>query len=107
MISYKLIVSRASIIAAVFLASAVTAQTVAITGGKVYPVSGPAIENGTVVITNGKISAVGANVPIPAGAPAMDPTCDAAFTAVKAGPDRRRSNASRPIPELGATVAIG
>src|SRR6266480_4651844 len=50
------------------------AQTIAITGGKVYPVSGPVIENGTVVITNGKISAVGANVPIPAGAQRIDAT---------------------------------
>ena len=32
------------------------------------------IENGTVVITNGKISAVGANVPIPAGAQRIDAT---------------------------------
>ncbi len=50
------------------------AQTVAIVGGKVYPVSGPPIENGTVVITNGRISAVGTNVPIPAGAQRIDAT---------------------------------
>src|SRR3954464_6199479 len=50
------------------------AQTIAITGGKVYPVSGPVIENGTVIISNGKISAVGANVPIPAGAQRIDAT---------------------------------
>jgi imidazolonepropionase-like amidohydrolase len=50
------------------------AQTIAITGGKVYPVSGPVIENGTVIITNGKIAAVGANVPIPAGAQRIDAT---------------------------------
>jgi len=50
------------------------AQTIAITGGKVYPVSGPPIENGTVIITNGKIAAVGANVPIPAGAQRIDAT---------------------------------
>ncbi len=50
------------------------AQTIAITGGKVYPVSGPPIENGTVVITNGKITAVGVNVPIPAGAQRIDAT---------------------------------
>src|SRR5437763_8608079 len=56
------------------MASDVRAQTVAITGGKLYPVSGPVIENGTVVITNGKISAVGANVPIPAGAQRIDAT---------------------------------
>lgn len=50
------------------------AQTVAITGGKVFPVSGPAIEGGTVIITNGRITAVGSNVPIPAGAQRIDAT---------------------------------
>ena len=63
---------------AVALAATLTmpaaAQTIAITGGKVYPVSGPPIENGTVIITNGKIAAVGANVPIPAGAQRIDAT---------------------------------
>jgi imidazolonepropionase-like amidohydrolase len=49
-----------------------SAETVAITGGKVYPVSGPAIENGTVVIVDGKITAVGTNVPVPAGARTID-----------------------------------
>ena len=42
-----------------------SAQTIAITGGKVYPVSGPPIENGTVLIRDGKIVAVGANVAVP------------------------------------------
>lgn len=49
-------------------------ETVAITGGTVYPVSGPRIEHGTVIITNGVITAVGANVPIPAGARRVDAT---------------------------------
>ncbi|HLB54449.1 MAG TPA: hypothetical protein VJK71_05030, partial [Gemmatimonadales bacterium] len=44
------------------------AQTIAITGGTVYPVSGPKIPNGTVLIRDGRIAAVGANVEIPAGA---------------------------------------
>jgi imidazolonepropionase-like amidohydrolase len=48
------------------------AQTVAITGGTVYPVSGPKIENGTVLIRDGKIVAVGANVTVPAGAERVD-----------------------------------
>ncbi len=56
------------------MAITANAQTVAITGGKVYPVSGPPIENGTVVITNGRITAVGVNVPIPAGAQRIDAT---------------------------------
>ena len=50
------------------------AQTIAITGGTVYPVSGPKIENGTVVIRDGAIVAVGANVPVPAGATVVDAT---------------------------------
>lgn len=51
-----------------------SAQTVAITGGKVYPVSGPAIENGTVLIRDGRIVAVGANVTVPADARRIDAT---------------------------------
>src|SRR5688572_20980432 len=50
----------------------VNAQTIAITGGRVHPVSGPVIENGTVVIRNGKIVAVGANVSVPDGATRID-----------------------------------
>lgn len=56
------------------VAAPAAAQTIAITGGTVYPVSGPRIERGTVVITNGKITAVGANVAIPAGAERVDAT---------------------------------
>jgi len=62
-------------IAATFvIAAGAGAQSVAIVGGKVYPVSGAPIENGTVVITNGRITAVGTNVPIPAGAQRIDAT---------------------------------
>ncbi|HXI25725.1 MAG TPA: amidohydrolase family protein [Pyrinomonadaceae bacterium] len=52
----------------------VWSQTIAITGGKVYPVSGPPIANGTVLIRDGVIVAVGANVNIPAGAQSIDAT---------------------------------
>jgi imidazolonepropionase-like amidohydrolase len=55
-------------------AGALRAQTIAITGGTVYPVSGPKIERGTVVIQDGRITAVGAGVPIPAGARTIDAT---------------------------------
>lgn len=53
-------------------AGAAGAQTVAITGGTVHPVSGPRIENGTVLIRDGRIVAVGANVQIPADARRID-----------------------------------
>jgi len=56
------------------LAQVAAAQTIAITGGKVFPVSGPPIENGTVVISNGRIVSVGAGVTIPAGAQRIDAT---------------------------------
>ncbi|PYP36484.1 MAG: hypothetical protein DMD48_12535, partial [Gemmatimonadetes bacterium] len=48
------------------------AQTIAITGGTVYPVSGPKLENATVVIQDGRIAAVGTNVAVPAGATRID-----------------------------------
>jgi imidazolonepropionase-like amidohydrolase len=55
-------------------ATAAGAQTIAIVGGTVYPVSGPKIEHGTVVIRDGKIVAVGANVSAPSGAQTIDAT---------------------------------
>lgn len=48
------------------------AQTVAITGGKVFPVSGPSMNDATVVITDGRITAVGAGIAVPAGARVVD-----------------------------------
>ena len=70
------LISRIVISIAIALAISVPAgaQTVAITGGKVYPVSGPPIEGGTVLIVNGKITAVGTSVAIPAGAQRIDAT---------------------------------
>ncbi len=50
------------------------AQSVAIVGGKVFPVSGPPIEHATVLIKDGKIAAVGTNVAIPADAKRVDAT---------------------------------
>ncbi len=50
------------------------AQTIAVTGGTVYPVSGPRIEHGTVLIRDGHIVAVGANVTVPSDATKIDAT---------------------------------
>ncbi len=47
-------------------------QTIAITGAKVYPVSSAPIENGTVLIRDGKIVAVGADISIPSDARRID-----------------------------------
>lgn len=49
-------------------------ETVAITNGRVFTVSGPPIERGTVLIQGGKIAAVGANVQVPPGARVIDAT---------------------------------
>lgn len=68
---------RRLLLATVVLAAAslpVWSQTIAITGGKVYPVSGPPIANGTVLIRDGAIVAVGANVNVPASAQRIDAT---------------------------------
>jgi imidazolonepropionase-like amidohydrolase len=50
------------------------AGTFAITNARIVTVSGATIENGTVVIQNGKILAVGSNVSIPAGAERINGT---------------------------------
>jgi imidazolonepropionase-like amidohydrolase len=51
---------------------AAAAEDVAIVNGRVYPVSGPVIERGTVLISGGKIAAVGATVEVPTGAKVID-----------------------------------
>jgi imidazolonepropionase-like amidohydrolase len=52
--------------------AAARAQTIAIVGGRVLPVSGPPIESGTVLIRDGVIAAVGADVTVPANARRID-----------------------------------
>ena len=67
---------RAHIMVAVLVAAAASlpAQTIAITGGRVFPVSGPPIDNGTVLIRDGRITAVGTGIAIPADARRIDAT---------------------------------
>lgn len=57
-----------------FAAAPAAAQAIAIVGGDVYTADGTPIRGGTVVIQNGRITAVGANVAIPAGARRIDAT---------------------------------
>lgn len=47
-------------------------QAVALVGGTVHPISGPAIENATLVFDKGKITAIGANAAVPSGALRID-----------------------------------
>ena len=49
-------------------ASAQGPETYAIRNARIVPVKGTVIENGTVLISNGKITAVGPNVAVPSGA---------------------------------------
>ena len=52
----------------------VATTSYAIKGGKVFTLAGPAIENGTVLIRDGKIAAVGAGIAIPSDAQVIDAT---------------------------------
>lgn len=58
--------------AACALALPAAAQTVAIVNARIEPVSSAAIPNGTLVIKDGKIAALGAKVSVPAGAKVID-----------------------------------
>ena len=58
--------------AACALALPAAAETVAIVNARIEPVSSATIPNGTLVIRDGKIAAVGAGVAVPAGARVVD-----------------------------------
>lgn len=58
----------------VWLPSSWAQETIAIRGGKLLTVTHGVIENGTVLVENGRIKAVGANVSIPPGATVIDAT---------------------------------
>lgn len=64
----------ASTLVATRARAAEPAPAVAIRGARIVTVSGPVIENGTIVLVAGKIAAVGAQVPVPAGARLIDGT---------------------------------
>ena len=54
------------------VAAPVEAQSFAITNARIHTVSGPVIERGTVVVTDGRVSAVGAGISAPAGFRVID-----------------------------------
>jgi imidazolonepropionase-like amidohydrolase len=70
-------VGRLLALAVLVLSSPVAGQApvpIAITGGKVFPVSGPPIDRATVLIVNGTIAAIGTDVAVPANAQRVDAT---------------------------------
>ncbi len=64
----------ASLVALLLAASGANAATIAITGGTVETAAGPAIPNGTVIVRDGRIVAVGQGIAVPAGATVIDAT---------------------------------
>src|SRR5947207_15949956 len=95
------------------------AQTIAITGGTVYPVSGPKLANASVLIRDGRIVAVGTNVPIPPDATRIDAAgkwitpglIDGAgqlgLVEISAGPGTRDASAQGDSSAASFTVAEG
>jgi len=65
-------VLAALLVAAASPSPAADTSVVAIRGGRVVTVSGPVIENGTVVLQGGKILAMGADAAVPPGATVVD-----------------------------------
>ena len=67
--------ARASVAAlALLLPGALAAQDVAIRNATILTITNGDIQNGTIVVRNGKITAVGANVTVPAGVRVIDGT---------------------------------
>ena len=73
--------------------------TVAIRNATIYPVTSPAIPNGTIVFANGLITAIGTNVAVPAGAVTIDGTGLSVYPGLDLG---GRLLASRPEREGSA-----
>jgi imidazolonepropionase-like amidohydrolase len=70
----KNLISRGLVAGFLALPALVAAQDVAIRGATIITISGGDIQNGTILVRNGKIAAVGTNVNIPAGVRTIDGT---------------------------------
>ncbi len=66
--------SRAALATLLFMPGALAAQDVAIRNATILTITQGDIQNGTIVVRNGKITAVGPNVAIPAGIRVIDGT---------------------------------
>src|SRR5579872_1521943 len=70
----KVIGALAAAILALAMPAAANAQRLAIRNVRILPIKGDPIDSGTILIENGKIRALGANVPIPPGTTVLDGT---------------------------------
>jgi imidazolonepropionase-like amidohydrolase len=68
------LIHRALAVVALAAPAIMSAQDVAIRNATIITISGGDIQNGTIVVRNGKIAAVGANVTVPAGVRTIDGT---------------------------------
>jgi imidazolonepropionase-like amidohydrolase len=69
----RLVPAAIAFLAAASVSHAQDTKPVAIRGGRVLPIAGPAIDDGVVVIKDGKIAAVGGrDTPVPEGAEVVD-----------------------------------
>src|SRR5688572_10792777 len=87
-----------SALAQIGVADRAAPGTYAITNARIVPVSGPAIERGTIVVRNGLIAAVGAS----ASAPADARIVDGSGLTVYPGIIDALSNTAIPAPRQGA-----
>jgi imidazolonepropionase-like amidohydrolase len=73
---YRLLIISTVMLLSLFLAAHAQEQTIAFTGATIYPISSEPIENGVLVIRNGKIESVGreGSVRIPRNAEVIDVT---------------------------------
>jgi imidazolonepropionase-like amidohydrolase len=60
------------LVAVVLIAPNIGAQDIALKGGTILTITNGTIENGTIVIQNGKITALGKDIAIPSGIPVID-----------------------------------
>lgn len=70
--SFRVVGSLVAALALVAVTRAEPPQVTAIRGGRIVPIGGPPIDEGVVLITDGRISAVGRDVAVPANATVID-----------------------------------
>ena len=87
------------------VATAQNARPIAFTNARIHTVSGDVVENGTVVVRNGKIEAVGADVTIPAGAKRVDATGKTIMPGLVSA--WSRAGMSRPTPRSNTPTRRG